>query len=97
MQSVRAQRLMDLYELRAKVVTEIGQIESAIQSEAAHAARVHDAFALGRRANEGNRAQCGTDSGYQLHVRYRKEPACLACKLAHAAYEQARRKRRLAS
>lgn len=41
-----------------------------------------------RRTQRVNR--CGTNNGYQLH-QYRHEPACDACKAAHARYRALRR------
>jgi hypothetical protein len=36
-------------------------------------------------------ARCGTDAGYYRHLRTLGEPACGACKEAHAAYTRLRK------
>ena len=39
-------------------------------------------------------ARCGTDSGYYRHLRVHHEPACDACKAAHADTEARRQRHR---
>lgn len=39
-------------------------------------------------------AACGTDNGYYRHVRVLREPACRACKNAHADAERTRKNKR---
>jgi hypothetical protein len=78
----RAERLMSLYQLRAKVAAEIRSLEAAMEHERQ---AIADALEAAER-----RPLCGTDSGYHHHRRVQKEPACGACKRAHAAYETGR-------
>lgn len=82
----RAERLMALYRLRAQVEAEIRSHEAAIAGESEAIQRALD--------ETRRRPLCGTDSGYHHHRRVQKEPACGACKRAHAAYEVGRERRR---
>lgn len=82
----RAERLMQLYRLRAQVEEEIAFLERDL-------AREKDAIERAREAARANRL-CGTDGGYYHHRRIQKNDACTACKQAHAAAEADRKRRR---
>jgi hypothetical protein len=79
---VNGDRLMELMQERAR-------IEIAITTE------LERLIAAVR--GSGGLPGCGTDSGYYHHRRQLHEPACPACKLAHAYANAARTRRREAS
>lgn len=86
----RARRLNELYALRSRVSAEIIVIEKEIEVEAERPVIIVEAEMKRRRRRK---AECGTDSGYHHHRRQRKEEACEACRLAHAAAERDRARR----
>jgi hypothetical protein len=92
--TARARRLMELYNLRSRINAEIVVIEAEINAEAQVQIVVAETQLNRRRRRV---AECGTESGYANHRRIKKEPACQACKLAHAAYERDRTRRAKAS
>jgi hypothetical protein len=62
-------RLDELYALRDACQTEINKLNPRIPAPA----RIR-----------ATKAKCGTDSGYYRHLRQLNEPACQACREAHA-------------
>jgi hypothetical protein len=91
----RAQRLVQLYGLRLRILREIAEIEAAMANELAAVNRARTAAeTAGVPISRRRDALCGTDGGYYRHRRKHKERACDACKLAHRVAEQVRRERR---
>lgn len=87
----RAQRLIELYAIKAKLDNEIAILEAHMSNEAAAVRRARIAAkAANISAPRNKKALCGTESGYAHHRRQGKGPACDACKLAHAAAEKRR-------
>lgn len=87
----RANRLLGLYDLHARVRGEIAALEAEIANEYAALRRAKAAAAkAGVKTSHRVVALCGTDSGYFRHRRQLHEPPCDACRLAHAAAEKAR-------
>ncbi len=81
---------MDLYNLRSRINAEIVVIEHEIHAEAQRPELQAEELLQRKRRRV---AECGTDGGYHNHRRIKKEPACQACKLAHAAAERGRTRR----
>ena len=76
-----AAKVAALLELRARIDARIKAAEQMLNAKAQTPAGMRGA------------AQCGTDSGYYRHRRTLHEPACDACRMAHAAAEKQRRNR----
>ena len=76
-----AAKITALWELRARIDARIRAAEQMLNAKMQAPAGVRGA------------AQCGTDSGYYRHRRTLHEPACDACRMAHAAAEKRRRNR----
>lgn len=92
--TARSKRLVDLYNLRTQVNSEIARLEAIILAEGQIIQRVEPAPPKPKRRRF---AECGTDSGYHHHRRIKKEPACPACLEAHSAAERDRAMRARAS
>jgi hypothetical protein len=93
--TARSRRLIDLYNLRAQVNSEIAKLEAAIVGEVR---LIREQWAAEDPPPPRRRvAECGTDGGYHHHRRQKKEPACHACLEAHSAAERDRVMRRAAS